>query len=54
MCTVYTLDTTNLGTNYKEVGQVSDGKMHLVGVFIYPVEMHGPHGHVCAKVAPFT
>ena len=23
-------------------------------VFIYPVAMHGPCGHVCAKVAPFT
>ena len=23
-------------------------------VFIYPVAMHGPCGHVCAKVVPFT
>jgi len=23
-------------------------------VFIYPVAMHGPCGHVCARVAPFT
>jgi len=47
---------TNLGINYKEVGQVSDGKMHLVDVYniIYPVAMHRICGHVCAKVAPFA
>jgi hypothetical protein len=36
------ISMTNLGTNYKAVG---DGEMHLVGI-IYPVATHRPCGYV--------